>query len=163
MLYCWALIVACDVHHLSSIAWWMGDASIFIPDLLVQTSSGVLDIQHCDRSRMTPDTSCLCRPLESDCHFFSPQHNIGPYLVEVRSVTKSSNERHIIGPHLVKVHSVTKSSNEGHILGPHLVEVRSMTNTKLGVSSSSFMFNMRRYGRDWHSNSNSKTTLTARN
>jgi hypothetical protein len=40
----------------------------------------------------------------------------GPHLIEVRCVTKSSNEGNMFGPHLVEVRSETKSSNEGHIL-----------------------------------------------
>ena len=38
---------------------------------------------------------------------------MGPHLVEVRCVTKSSNEGQIFGPHLVGVRCVTKSSDEG--------------------------------------------------
>jgi hypothetical protein len=39
----------------------------------------------------------------------------GPHLVEVRSVTKSSDVGHMFGPHLVEVRSETKSSDKGHI------------------------------------------------
>ncbi len=59
--------------------------------------------------------------------FFDDEHDVNPYVVELRSKTKSPVEGHMFGPHLVKVLSVTKSSNKGHIFGPHLVEVRTET------------------------------------
>ncbi len=49
---------------------------------------------------------------------FSDEGHIyfGPYLVEVRDVTKSSDEGHIfLRPLFVEVRDVTKFSNEGHI------------------------------------------------
>ncbi len=55
--------------------------------------------------------------------FFDDEHVVNPYVVKLRSKTKS----HMFGPHLVKVHSMTKSSNKGHIFGPHLVKVCSET------------------------------------
>jgi hypothetical protein len=45
--------------------------------------------------------------LQRGAHF-------GPHLVEVRCMTKSSDEGLFLGPHLVKVRSETKSSNKGH-------------------------------------------------
>jgi hypothetical protein len=48
--------------------------------------------------------------------FLLPIDMFGPHLVEVRCVTKSSDEGRMLGPHLVKVRCVTKSSDKGHIL-----------------------------------------------
>jgi hypothetical protein len=57
--------------------------------------------------------------------FFDDEYVVDPYVVKLRSKTKSSIEGHMFGPHLVEVRSVTKSSDEGHMFRPHLVEVRS--------------------------------------
>ncbi len=59
--------------------------------------------------------------------FFDDEYIVDPYVVELRSKTKSSIEGHMFGPHLVEIHCMTKSSNKGHMFGPHLVKVRSET------------------------------------
>ncbi len=66
------------------------------------------------------------RPICLVLAFFDNEHNNDPYVVKLRSKTKSP-VKGMFGPHFVKVCSVTKSSNKGHMFGPHLVEVRSET------------------------------------
>jgi hypothetical protein len=79
--------------------------------------------------------------------FFDDEYVVDPYVVKLRSKTKSLIEGQMFGPHLVEilhdkvlqqgayvwttylveVCSETKSFDKGHIFGPHLVKVRSET------------------------------------
>ena len=116
MLYHWASIVAYNAHHLSSLVWWMQDASFFSTSgSITRTLSGGLGLHNCDQPRMTPDTNCLCQPLELDCHFLS--RGICQTITEQSPQRDKVLQRGAhIRPHLVKVHSVTKyCSDEGHI------------------------------------------------
>ncbi len=147
ILYCWAVILVCNLRHLSFVAWWIWDVSFLCRGSLLWIFSSALIIQKCNRqwqfisaSKMLRD--CLfCTDLLTMSTLFDPYlveaHSntkssgkgniIGPYLVEVHSDTKSINEVHIIWPHMAEVRSETKSSNKGHIIGQHLVKVCSKT------------------------------------
>ena len=72
-------------------------------------------------------SSDALRPICLVPAFFDDEHVVDPFVVKLRSKTKSLVKGHMFGPHLVEVRSVTKSSNKGHIFGPHLVEVHSET------------------------------------
>ncbi len=150
MLYLWAVMVVCNLLHLSFVAWWIQDASFFWQGLLLPIFSSVLIIWQrnrwwrfqfrvdwcwgtvcfvlkvCSKIKPSNDGHIIGSHLFKVCSetkFYDKGHIIGPHLVKVHSKTKSSNKGHIIGPHLVKVRSKTKSSNKGHIIRPHLVEV----------------------------------------
>ncbi len=77
---------------------------------MARISFSVLITWHC----------CVDQQLEFVClvpAIFDDEYVVDLYVVKPHSKMKSLVEGHMFGPHLVEVRCVTKSSNEGHILG----------------------------------------------
>ncbi len=72
-------------------------------------------VRQCPPTRSTFQATFGQSPLHDKVLWWGAHFR--PHLVEVRCVTKSSNEGHILGHIWSKVRCVTKSSNEGHISG----------------------------------------------
>ncbi len=122
------VMVVCNLHHLSFVTWWIRDQSFLCQGLLVRIPLSVLITWQCNWRRRF--YFHVDQRLESVCFvwaFFDDEYVVDPYVVKLRSKTKSSIKGHMFGPHLVKVCCVTKSSNEGRMFRPHLVKVRSET------------------------------------
>ncbi len=121
--------VVCDLRHLLFVAWWIQDLSFF-PIKAYWYGYRLVHWSYGDVIRDGGFSSVLSdalRPIYLVPAFFDDEHAVDPYVVELRSKTKSPVEGHMFGPHWVEVRSVTKSSDEGHIFGPHLVKVCSET------------------------------------
>ncbi len=117
------VMVVCDPHHLSFVAWWIQKWACWYRYHLVHWSYGNV----IGDSGFSSASFDALRPICLVPAVFDDEHFVDPYVVKLCSKTKSPVKGHMIGPHLIEVHSVTKSSDKGHIFGPHLVKVRSET------------------------------------